>query len=196
MCEWIPIITVVYINIERRREKTKGCRREKRTQHHAETGKQIIISMDRRLRCFGAIPKTHNFLLSLSVLLFIFFGFTNAAFDLATIPFNDGYSPLFGDGNVVRSDDGNGVRLLLDRFTGKFTYMIIFSCVKIYVQKFYVCFVFCGYFMFLCFFNFNFCVMNIQVRVSSRPICTSMDSSARISSCHRIILLAYAWPFM
>ncbi|QHO44523.1 hypothetical protein S83_014408 [Arachis hypogaea] len=78
------------------------------------------------LRRFGEIiPKTHrnhNFLLSLFLFFFFFFFFfffsSHAAFDLATIPFNDGYSPLFGDSNVVRSDDGNGVNLLLDRFTG------------------------------------------------------------------------------
>ncbi|TKY70065.1 xyloglucan endotransglucosylase/hydrolase protein 30 [Spatholobus suberectus] len=71
--------------------------------------------MDHRLRNFGTILKI-PFLLLLSLLLFSFFA--NAAFDLATIPFNDGYSPLFGDSNVVRTADGNGVQLLLDRFTG------------------------------------------------------------------------------
>jgi len=71
--------------------------------------------MDHMLRCVGTIPKL-SFLLLLSLLLF---SFVNAAFDLATIPFNDGFSPLFGDNNVVRSADGNGVKLLLDRFTGK-----------------------------------------------------------------------------
>lgn len=46
-------------------------------------------------------------------------GNVDAAFsNLTTIPFNQGYSPLFGDGNLVRSPDGKGVRLLLDRFTG------------------------------------------------------------------------------
>jgi len=68
------------------------------------------------LRCFVTIPKKTHFLFSFS--LFLLFSFSNAAFDLATIPFNDGYSPLFGDGNVVRSTDGNGVQLLLDRYTG------------------------------------------------------------------------------
>lgn len=71
--------------------------------------------MDHMLRCVGSIPKL-SFLLLLSLLLF---SFVNAAFDLATIPFKDGFSPLFGDSNVVRSADGNGVQLLLDRYTGK-----------------------------------------------------------------------------
>lgn len=70
------------------------------------------------LRCCGNIPKTH-FLFSFFSLFFLF-SFTNSAFDLATIPFNDGYSHLFGDGNVVRSSDGNGVQLLLDRYTGNY----------------------------------------------------------------------------
>ncbi|KAI6702445.1 hypothetical protein NL676_011581 [Syzygium grande] len=63
--------------------------------------------------------------LALSPLLFIsisFFCFvvstSNAAFDVAPISFDEGYRPLFGDGNVVRSAAGDGVRILLDRFTG------------------------------------------------------------------------------
>lgn len=93
--------------------------------------------MDHSLRCFGStLPKTLlQFLLSPSLLLFIFFfSFSNAAFDLATIPFNDAYSPLFGDGNLVRSADGNGVQLLLDRFTGKLSYKNILIC--LYDQNF------------------------------------------------------------
>ncbi|PNT54349.1 hypothetical protein POPTR_001G136100v4 [Populus trichocarpa] len=42
----------------------------------------------------------------------------SAAFNLSTISFDEGYSPLFGDGNLVRSPDGRTARLLLDRFTG------------------------------------------------------------------------------
>ncbi|KAM4085212.1 hypothetical protein ACJW30_10G009500 [Castanea mollissima] len=74
--------------------------------------------MDDLLRCrygfgFGASKTFALF----SVFLFI--SITNAAFNnLTTIPFNQGYSPLFGDGNLVRSPNGKGVRLLLDRFTG------------------------------------------------------------------------------
>ncbi|KAI4328023.1 hypothetical protein L6164_020420 [Bauhinia variegata] len=77
-----------------------------------------------RLRCFRMMlrPKTHVFLsysLSLLLIIIFFFSSTNAAFNnITTIPFNDGYSPLFGDDNVVRSPDGNGVRLHLDRFSG------------------------------------------------------------------------------
>ncbi|EEF43523.1 probable xyloglucan endotransglucosylase/hydrolase protein 30 [Ricinus communis] len=41
-----------------------------------------------------------------------------AAFNLSTISFDEGYTPLFGDGNLVRSPNGRSVRLLLDRFTG------------------------------------------------------------------------------
>ncbi|XP_028754645.1 probable xyloglucan endotransglucosylase/hydrolase protein 30 [Neltuma alba] len=74
------------------------------------------------LRCFGTFPKTGMFpLLSLLLSLFLLFSsfaIADAAFNLATVPFNAAYSPLFGDSNVVRSSDGRGVRLLLDRFTG------------------------------------------------------------------------------
>ena len=41
-----------------------------------------------------------------------------APFNLTTIPFDEGFNTLFGDGNLVRSPDGNGVRLLLDKYTG------------------------------------------------------------------------------
>ncbi|XP_010261561.1 PREDICTED: probable xyloglucan endotransglucosylase/hydrolase protein 30 [Nelumbo nucifera] len=39
-------------------------------------------------------------------------------FNVTTIRFDEGYSPLFGDSNVVRSSDGKSVHLLLDRYTG------------------------------------------------------------------------------
>lgn len=73
-----------------------------------------------RLRCFGQSYSTLR-LFSLLLPLF-FFNISNAAFNLSTIPFNPSYSPLFGDGNLVRSPDGKGVRLLLDRFTGNQQY--------------------------------------------------------------------------
>lgn len=80
--------------------------------------------------------------------LFLLFSFTISAFDLATIPFNDGYSPLFGDANVVRSVDGNGVQLLLDRYTGNsiillFYYIIIillYTCKNKMNLLFYILF--------------------------------------------------------
>lgn len=69
-----------------------------------------------RLRCFGP---SYSRLGLFSLLLPLFFFLSNAAFNnLSTIPFNPAYSPLFGDGNLVRAPDGKGVRLLLDRFTG------------------------------------------------------------------------------
>ncbi|KAG6606277.1 putative xyloglucan endotransglucosylase/hydrolase protein 30, partial [Cucurbita argyrosperma subsp. sororia] len=70
--------------------------------------------MDVWLRSYGGS--------NLLMLMLIIFGFfnsvANSAFNVTTIRFNDGYSPLFGDGNLVRSPDGKSVRLLLDRFTG------------------------------------------------------------------------------
>lgn len=55
-----------------------------------------------------------------SILLFVcFFScIANAAFNVSTISFDEGYTPLFGDGNLVRSPNGRSARLLLDRFTG------------------------------------------------------------------------------
>ncbi|XVF52296.1 hypothetical protein PTKIN_Ptkin05aG0007400 [Pterospermum kingtungense] len=66
-----------------------------------------------RLHC--SLSKT------LSLLFFSFsmlFCFTTASFNLTTLSFDEGYSPLFGDGNLVRSPDGHSVRLLLNVYTG------------------------------------------------------------------------------
>lgn len=43
---------------------------------------------------------------------------SSSAFNLTTISFDEGYSHLFGDGNLIRSPDGKNVRLLLNRFSG------------------------------------------------------------------------------
>ncbi|MBA0853956.1 hypothetical protein Goshw_024342 [Gossypium schwendimanii] len=50
--------------------------------------------------------------------LFCFIGFGTATFNVTTLAFDEGYNPLFGDGNLVRSPDGHSVRLLLDVYTG------------------------------------------------------------------------------
>jgi hypothetical protein len=42
----------------------------------------------------------------------------SAAFDVPSVAFEDGFSPLFGDGNLVRPADGRTARLLLDRRSG------------------------------------------------------------------------------
>ncbi|GLT58525.1 hypothetical protein SLA2020_314110 [Shorea laevis] len=54
---------------------------------------------------------------SFSLLFFFLFRFS-AAFNLSTISFDEGYSPLFGDGNLVQSPDARNVRLLLNVYTG------------------------------------------------------------------------------
>ncbi|XP_050231573.1 probable xyloglucan endotransglucosylase/hydrolase protein 30 [Mercurialis annua] len=48
----------------------------------------------------------------------LIFAVANADFNVSTISFDEGYSPLFGDSNLVRSPNARSVRLLLDRFTG------------------------------------------------------------------------------
>ncbi|OVA02856.1 Glycoside hydrolase [Macleaya cordata] len=70
----------------------------------------------RRLRSFSL---SRN--LTATVVLSLFLSLTCvavASFNVTSISFDEGYSPLFGDGNLVRSSDGKSVRLLLDRFTG------------------------------------------------------------------------------
>jgi xyloglucan:xyloglucosyl transferase len=41
------------------------------------------------------------------------------ALDTSPVPFDAGYAALFGGDNLVRSPDGRGVTLKLDRYTGK-----------------------------------------------------------------------------
>ncbi|KAK8650342.1 hypothetical protein V6N13_139987 [Hibiscus sabdariffa] len=47
-----------------------------------------------------------------------FIGLAAATFNVTTISFDEGYTPLFSPGNLVRSPDGHSVRLLLDVYTG------------------------------------------------------------------------------
>lgn len=56
---------------------------------------------------------------SLLLLLLFLISTLTKAFDVPTLSFEEAYSPLFGDGNLVRSSDGKSVRLLLDRYTGR-----------------------------------------------------------------------------
>lgn len=42
-----------------------------------------------------------------------------AAFNVPSIAFDEGYSPLFGDGNIVQSAAGRTVKLLLNKYSGK-----------------------------------------------------------------------------
>ncbi|KAG5538881.1 hypothetical protein RHGRI_019430 [Rhododendron griersonianum] len=54
----------------------------------------------------------------LSLLLFQLVYVATGAFNVTTIPFNKGFSPLWGDGNVVRSSDDQSVSLVLNQYTG------------------------------------------------------------------------------
>ncbi|KAJ0112751.1 hypothetical protein Patl1_03588 [Pistacia atlantica] len=57
----------------------------------------------------------------LPVYLCCFFSFvftTSSAFNVSTISFDEGYSHLFGEGNLVRSPDGRNARLILNRASG------------------------------------------------------------------------------
>ncbi|GLU05361.1 hypothetical protein SLE2022_224630 [Rubroshorea leprosula] len=49
----------------------------------------------------------------------IFFLFSSAvAFNLSTVSFDENYSPLFGERNLIQSPDGLNIRLLLNAYTG------------------------------------------------------------------------------
>lgn len=53
-------------------------------------------------------------------LLFLSLNFASLAiaFNVPPLSFDEGYSPLFGDNNVVKSPNGKGVKLLLTRYSG------------------------------------------------------------------------------
>ncbi|RVW72722.1 putative xyloglucan endotransglucosylase/hydrolase protein 30 [Vitis vinifera] len=64
----------------------------------------------------GQLPVIRNF--SLFFFFFVSFFCAASSFNLSVISFDQGYTHLFGEGNLVRSSDGRSVRLLLDRYTG------------------------------------------------------------------------------
>ena len=51
--------------------------------------------------------------------LFLLSSFTNAAFDLATVAFHDGFTYLLGKENVLPLVDGNSVKLIIHKHSGK-----------------------------------------------------------------------------
>lgn len=97
---YIASVFLLYIFVEEKREE----RREKRERERKMSSLRLRCSLSRTLTLL-------SFLLPLA-------GVASASFNVTTISFDEGYSPLFGDGNLVRSSDGKNVRLLLDRFTG------------------------------------------------------------------------------
>lgn len=91
------------------------------------------IKLDRplsSLRCFSLLrtSSSSSNSVTFSVFSFIFFliliiSAASADFNVTAISFNEGYSPLFGDDNVVPYPDGTGVRLVLNPYTGAFIYV-------------------------------------------------------------------------
>lgn len=57
-----------------------------------------------------------NLLLIFSLLSLV--SAATAAFDLSPLSFDEGYTPLFADFNIKRSDDGRSANLLLNRYAG------------------------------------------------------------------------------
>jgi xyloglucan:xyloglucosyl transferase len=49
------------------------------------------------------------------------------AINVTTMAFEDGYAPLFGHGNILRSADHRTVSLLLDRSTGDYCMLMLVS---------------------------------------------------------------------
>lgn len=78
-----------------------------------------IRCCNKKRLCYSTSGRTLN---TLASFFFFFISLTlakaAAAFNVAAVPFDEGYRPLFGNGNLVRSPNGNAVRLLLDRYTG------------------------------------------------------------------------------
>ncbi|XP_021768274.1 probable xyloglucan endotransglucosylase/hydrolase protein 30 [Chenopodium quinoa] len=67
----------------------------------------------------GGRRRNNNLLLSITLSLLSFFTVvSNASFNLPTISFDDGYTPLFADFNIKKSEDGRSANLHLNRYAG------------------------------------------------------------------------------
>ncbi|XP_039141490.1 LOW QUALITY PROTEIN: probable xyloglucan endotransglucosylase/hydrolase protein 30 [Dioscorea cayenensis subsp. rotundata] len=61
------------------------------------------------------------YLVAMAVAMMVISSFPAPAmgfFNVTPIGFDEGYTPLFGDGNLVRSEDGRSVNLVLNRYSG------------------------------------------------------------------------------
>ena len=106
---------------------------------------------------------------------------------LPIISFDEGYTHLFGDDNLVIHRDGKTVHLSLDERTGHYPFMV-----SIWGLEF--CFFFC--FLVLAFIGSFFVVFNMQGLDLFLKTCTYMDTSALLSSCLQITLLELWLLFM
>lgn len=68
--------------------------------------------------CSRSLSKTVITPLYLLLSSFCLFANFAAAFNFSTITFNQGYTPLFSDFNIIRSNDDKTVSLLLNRYSG------------------------------------------------------------------------------
>lgn len=98
-----------------------------------------------------------------------------SAFDVPTVAFEEGFSPLFGDGNLVRARDDRAARLLLDRRSGNPS--VTCFCSFAYLKPFLLFHSVLPVLMSRRLFD------HMQVRDSSPRITTCTASSARPSSC-------------
>ena len=71
---------------------------------------------------------SYNLIFSIIIFVFLCLGLRSSAFtNLNTLNFEESLSPLFGDANLVRSPDDFSVRLLLDKYTGIYLFMCVFT---------------------------------------------------------------------
>nr|GMD59457.1 probable xyloglucan endotransglucosylase/hydrolase protein 30 [Ipomoea batatas] len=56
---------------------------------------------------------------SAAFFLVAFLSYTAAAFDVTTTPFDQGFTTLYGESNILRSSRDDSVRLHLNQFSGK-----------------------------------------------------------------------------
>lgn len=134
----------------------------------------------------------------LSVLFFFHVWFCRAFNDVSTIPFNKGFSHLFGDGNILHANDDNSLQLHLNQNTGKHTYIINFKfhsvlcLIRQKSSKIFVIPIICLNF----FFSNYYLKFILQVQGSSLLTFTTMVSSVLKLNCHQIILQEQLLPSM
>ncbi|KAL7166769.1 hypothetical protein ACSBR2_037447 [Camellia fascicularis] len=89
--------------------------KERNRSEERETNKRN--TQKQNMGCLRSLSQT---LTPISLLFLSLLSIANfaAAFNLSTITFDRGYSPLFSDFNIIRSDDDKSVSLLLNRLSG------------------------------------------------------------------------------
>lgn len=131
-------------------------------------------------------PSTHLLLLFLCSVVVASSVSTKQGLPISS--FDEGYTHLFGDQNLVLHRDGNTAHLSLDERTGIFNFFKLF-----WLLRKWWCYLYSSVLPRL---KFDLCSWSVQVLGLSHTTSTSMASSVLPSNCPLITLPALSLPFM